>query len=650
MTDDDVSHIVPTLRPDPVDDRDLSFVPVPDAAPPPQRVSYERYQSYVCETWHQRGEECTGFALAAIANYLIRSQLDDPTEPSVSRRMLYEMAQRYDDADYVEGSTMRGALKGWRKIGVASDDLWPYEPGDEDGRVHGTLTLARVLDARRRPLLRYRRIADGSIDAMQRALADGHVLYASANTHGGWYRLYLATVDPVIVQEPHDKMAGDHAFVIAGYDEDGFWVHNSWGPEWGTEGYALLPYAQWEQYWSSVWVVDAAAEPADDDPSGEAVAPPSPHDPVASYRDMWPHLVVLGDDGRLAADGLYEMDEGSVKTLLFLFQEYTNDWAPRRLMIFADGGEWATAATIEGLRPIRDLLLAAGIYPIFVVWQTPWFGELGDEVRTSIRRRVADLGDVDTNTDVIARQAAAGSAAVRAWDKIGERSSLACRSEVGGARQLAAAVSFKRGQKPFDLHLVAHGAGDLLLAELIGLMPAPVTGATLVASAGSTALLRDVYAPMLDDGRLGQLDVLTLAADAEAEQRFGSMPGSVLSLVSDVLAVQGVHPTRSVDVSGDRWTWLPVPQPLLGLQRSLTADPQVGRLADSGKLRVATIDAVDPSRLPLRADLWERLIPSMLALHTADWTPPPPRPSELPSDPLERAAFLRDQLAGGQSA
>ena len=52
--------------------------------------------------------------------------------------MLYEMAQRYDGntgTSWDETSTLRGALKGWSRAGAALDDLWPYDPLDEDNSV-----------------------------------------------------------------------------------------------------------------------------------------------------------------------------------------------------------------------------------------------------------------------------------------------------------------------------------------------------------------------------------------------------------------------------------------------------------------------------------------------------------------------------------
>lgn len=230
-------EIVARVAPDGTDEPDL-FYEGSDGAERPSTIDYEEYRRYVGETWHQRGQECTGFALAAIVNFLTRKQLVDEHAPSVSRRMLYEMAQRYDGntgKSWDETSTLRGALKGWSRAGAARDDLWPYDPHDEDNSVHGTLTLACLLDGRARPLRSYRKIRDHQVDAMKGALADGHVLYASARLHAGWYRKFLRDDEnkPVISIEPGEEALGGHAFVIVGYDDEraAFWVHNSWGPE-----------------------------------------------------------------------------------------------------------------------------------------------------------------------------------------------------------------------------------------------------------------------------------------------------------------------------------------------------------------------------------------------------------------------------------
>ena len=79
---------------------------------------------------------CTGYALAAVVNFLLRAR---NVERSVSPRMLYEMARRYDEwpGENYEGSSARGAMKGWIAHGVVTarelanyqDGASPSDPG-----------------------------------------------------------------------------------------------------------------------------------------------------------------------------------------------------------------------------------------------------------------------------------------------------------------------------------------------------------------------------------------------------------------------------------------------------------------------------------------------------------------------------------------
>ena len=71
---------------------------------------------------------CTGFAVAGAINLLNQRAGRDI---QVSPRMLYEMAKRCDEwpgEDY-DGSSLRGAINGWKNMGVCEDSVWPYRVG-----------------------------------------------------------------------------------------------------------------------------------------------------------------------------------------------------------------------------------------------------------------------------------------------------------------------------------------------------------------------------------------------------------------------------------------------------------------------------------------------------------------------------------------
>ena len=617
------AEITTNIVPDAPDGRDLFWEPADDSVEVPDRVDPEGYQRLVGVTWHQRGEECTGFALAAIANYHLRRHRGDPALPSVSRRMLYEIAQLHDDEEFEEGSTLRGALRGWRRTGVTLDDLWPYDPDDEHGEKHGALTLARLLDARHRPLVGYRRIMHADVDRMRRALSEGHALFAAARIHVGWYRLFLPDAPSRIQRRPDDADKGGHAFVIVGYDHDGFWVHNSWGPEWGTEGFALLPYDEWVTDGHDTWVVEVDPSTLGD-LDGQHEGPAPGPDEVAAYRDLWPHLVVLRDDGKLASDGLYEMDAGSFGTMTFLFGERTADWERRRIAVVTDDGRLPTPETIDRCRQQRDRYMAAEIYPIFVVWESSWGSELVDELDRWVRYHATrnDGGERPYDRcEPFVREAVRASVARPIWEQLVERSRRAA-ADGGGARILAAALTRKRAQMDFDLHVVAAGAGDLLQSALLAELPSPVATATAIASATPLGDALARYGSALTTGRLDELQLVSFD-DAE---RFGPVDGSLLDVVAELLAPIDAEPVA-----------------LLGRP---TDDDALGPLRTSGPV-VERTEAAEDEEVVDTGRLHASVIAAMLARE-----PRPPRPTPtappaspasagLPVDPLARAEALR---------
>jgi len=267
---------------------------------------------------------------------------------------------------------------------------------------------------------------------------------------------------------------------------------------------------------------------------------------TASYRDMWPHLVVLRDDGRLASDGLYEMDKSSLGTLMYLFGERTAEWPSRRLAIVSDGGYLPPDSTIERYRAVRDHYMEAQIYPIFIVWETSWWQEFGDELATWISR-IAGVDGVPEPLDrdnPLVRAAVDRSVLRKVWAELVARSARALEPG-GGARLLAEAIGKKHigtttrsaGTKiPFELHTCSHGVGDLLSVELASLLAPPIASATVAMPATHGGVTPSQYAELLRLHRLGHLTVVTSGEQAEAIDMFGCVDGSFLEFVADVLA------------------------------------------------------------------------------------------------------------------
>ena len=122
------------VRRDTIDFRDLLYTPT--LVEVPSAIDPEQYRQKGVPVLYQGNEgACTGFGLATVANYLLRTRRVVPDEIEVSPRMFYEMAKRYDEwpGEKYSGSSARGAMKGWHKHGVCSSKVWPYESSDKKG-------------------------------------------------------------------------------------------------------------------------------------------------------------------------------------------------------------------------------------------------------------------------------------------------------------------------------------------------------------------------------------------------------------------------------------------------------------------------------------------------------------------------------------
>src|SRR5664279_1744953 len=203
-------------RPDTLDFRDRMFEPSLIEVPTSRPLGQYRAAKVPILDQGQEGA-CTGFGLATVANYLLHRRRVVPDRVCVSPRMFYEMAKRYDEwpgEDY-DGSSARGAMKGWNKHGVCTMACWEYDDASQKAKAFAQ----RWTDAARRPLGSYFRVNHTDLVAMHSAIAEAGVLYVTSSVHAGWDRVGR---DGIIKQSA--TITGGHAFAIVAYDQHGFWI------------------------------------------------------------------------------------------------------------------------------------------------------------------------------------------------------------------------------------------------------------------------------------------------------------------------------------------------------------------------------------------------------------------------------------------
>jgi hypothetical protein len=131
------------VRPDTLDFRDRMFRP--SLVEVPSEVPLTRFGECKVPVLNQgKAWVCTGFALATVVHYLLRRRATHPDMTAVSPAMLFEMARRYDEYpdEHFQGSSARGAMKGWHLHGVCSEKLWPPSPRSASSTRSPTCTRA----------------------------------------------------------------------------------------------------------------------------------------------------------------------------------------------------------------------------------------------------------------------------------------------------------------------------------------------------------------------------------------------------------------------------------------------------------------------------------------------------------------------------
>lgn len=585
-------------RPDGIDFRDQMYVPTLVEVPMRRYLAdFRAAQGPILD--QGREGACTGYGLAAVAHYLLRVRKIDPDTTPVSPRMLYAIARRYDEwagEDY-EGSSCRGAMKGWYKHGVCADDIWKTGSSAPQVLDHET-----AIDAVRRPLGAYFRVNHKSLVAMHAAITEVGILYASANVHTGWEKVRQ---DGYIRLE--EGLLGGHAFAIVAYDEDGFWIQNSWGVDWGFEGFAHISYEDWLANGSDVWVARLGV-PVRLPETAQSTDPASAgavRSKAYQYNDIRPHVISLKNDGQLDDRGNIGTSADMVREILRNdFPRITKGWKKKRLVLYAHGGLVSEESAIQRVSDYRNAMLKTECYPLVFIWKSDYWSTLKNMLQDAARRRRPEgilddakdfmLDRLDDALEPIARLFT-GKAE---WDEMKENATRATCTADGGARLVANEIALLAKQFPeLEIHVVGHSAGSIFHAPLVQYLSAtgPIkTGSlaqakqsglglkiktcTLWAPACTTKLFKSSYLPAITTGEIGAFTLFTLTDKAEQDDNCGKIYNkSLLYLVSNAFEDEPRIPI-----------FRPGGDAILGMEKFIRADREIQGLFDAASMHNTT--------------------------------------------------------------
>ena len=476
---------------------------------------------------------CVGYALANIIDiqrnlqWLRRPESDTAAPPEgsnpfrpdiVSADMLYRMAffhDRYPDLDNDEMSsiegvrTLRSAIKGFYHHGVCMDwplteqaagpDRWQsscYNEVSLDGsRLFPTVDQAKA--ARNVGLGAYFRLAS-MLNHFHAALNDAEAILTTANIHDGW-----ADAKPeqggIITWPPKKGISGMHAFVLTGYDQNGFHVLNSWGPEWGgykdQAGIALWSYADWAQNVVDSWILRLAvyapsafgASIGEKGTKGLHGNIQSGATPCSELVGHYMHL----DDGFQVSTGSYpSFTDGWTRTRDYLEAQFDPQASAgekaksyKGVLVWIPGSLEGTKKAINAAVQRKNLIKEIDLYPYTIFWCNNFVeksmevlqglfdsceaqaGENAAHLDNLIENRVRGVGRAFwRDIEMGARRAVRGSGELpfepAEIDKLQ-------RIKQGFAKLCIVDLIKLKQDTGCEIHVVAEGAGALMVHEIL---------------------------------------------------------------------------------------------------------------------------------------------------------------------------------------
>lgn len=592
------------VQPDIPDLRDRLYVPTLNPLP-----AAFNHRPFVDPAFRERvlhqgdTQACTGFALAAMIEKLRYDTWadgqsgDDPVR--VSPFMLYYFARRHDELpgeDENGGSTARGAMKAWSKHGACRHELWPTlqlkKTPRGDAKIRDS-AMKWISDAFRRPLGAYFRVDHTSIADMHAALREIGSIYVTAATHTGWDRV---TDDGVIPFDDTCEESGGHAFLLVGYDEHGFWLQNSWGPDWANKGFARLAYRDWRTHSMDAWVAQigvATTVQIDSLTRGLSLkstataagaAPILSTNPTVSAQQINPYIINLENNGTLSDRGQFATRPEDFEDLLDHYlpnaieQFGLGASEPIDIAIYGHGGLTPESAAAETARQWVPAIFAARIFPLFIMWETGW----DDIVKNIIQDAVAKLkGSAGAGPFGWLKETVGGlkNAALESelwkkrfenlvsipgtmqWREMKQNAEAATKNGNGGLHQLSALLQrreYAAIRPRLRFHLIGHSAGSVMHAYLAPALVRAgyaVDGLYFMAPACRVDLFKSELLPLYAKGKIKSYAQFHLTETVEQQDKCTDLYlRSLLYLVSNAF-----ESGREV--------------PILGMEKFFHADP-----------------------------------------------------------------------------
>lgn len=183
---------------------------------------------------------CAANAVAGAYEYLMKRHLGEEAY-DVSRLFIYYNGRAVDGVEHEdEGSVIGSLIESLKEHGACSEETWPF-----DGELVNEQPNDEAYQEASGFLIEDTAVVPTRLDAWKNALAEGYPIIFGISL----FRSFDNQRRPGLVPMPSPRESsreshGGHAMLAVGYSDADrvFIVRNSWGTDWGDDGYCYIPY------------------------------------------------------------------------------------------------------------------------------------------------------------------------------------------------------------------------------------------------------------------------------------------------------------------------------------------------------------------------------------------------------------------------
>lgn len=199
---------------------------------------------------------CVGNAIANAYELQVKKLYPDKFV-ELSRLFVYYNARSFlGEIRRDTGTTVRAGLKAIKTYGICAESLWPYNIKMFDDRP----SAAAYADAEPRKINAYYRLR--SVNDIMDSLANYKPVVIAMTAFSDFMNL---TGENSTVPMPSKSSIeyGGHAVCLVGYDlsRSAFLAKNSFGVDWGDNGYCWIPFEYFKDYVFEQWTFDIPEQP-----------------------------------------------------------------------------------------------------------------------------------------------------------------------------------------------------------------------------------------------------------------------------------------------------------------------------------------------------------------------------------------------------